>query len=494
MLVTQACRFELDPNDKCRSKLASHAGAARFGYNWGLGLVIEHLAPRRVLVVLAIRCGASRADGEEWADALLGPLPWTLPALRRAWNQAKAGAAPWWAENSKECYSSGLDALSRGLDTWSKSRRGVRQGRKVGFPRFKARHARRSFEVTTGAFGVVDDRHVRLPRIGVIRTKEPTTKLAALVDLGAARVLSATVSQSAGRCYVSFGCEIERHCSPEPTAPGGAIGVDVGVKALGVLSTGEVVPNPKHLSRYARRRARLQAQCSRRAGPAKGQPPSKRWQRSAARLGRAHAKVAAAKRDGLHKLTTNLAKRHRTVVVEDLNVAGMTASARGSGHRRGKAGLNRAILDVAPGGLRRQLAYKTRWYGSTLVVADRWYPSSKTCSRCKADKAKLSLSERTYRCEHCGLVVDRDANAAANLASLVESVISTGTASGAGTSTLLWASRANAQGDDKFMPSGRWSSTNCEDGSTAPHGEPRRTVTAPRQRVAPKPVLIGSDI
>ena len=134
MLVTQAYRFELDPNDKCRSKLASHAGAARFAYNWGLGLVIEHLGARRALVVLAIRSGASAGDAQEWADDLAGPLPWTLAALRRGWNQAKAEAAPWWAQNSKECYSSGLDSPARGLDAWSKSRRGARKGRKVGSP------------------------------------------------------------------------------------------------------------------------------------------------------------------------------------------------------------------------------------------------------------------------------------------------------------------------------------------------------------------------
>lgn len=198
--------------------------------------------------------------------------------------------------------------------------------------------------------------------------------------------------------------------------------------------------------------------------------------------------MAAARGDGLHKLTTNLAKNHETVVVEDLGVAGMTSSARGSGHWRGKAGLNRAILDAAPGELRRQLAYKTRWYGSTLVVADRWYPSSKTCSRCKAVKAKLSLSERTYRCEHCGLVIARDLNASINLAALLGAVNGTGSGPGTGQGDP-----ANAQGDDKFMPSGRWSSTNCEDGSTAPQEQSCRTVTAARKRVAPKPVLIGSD-
>ncbi|MDA8269636.1 MAG: IS607 family element RNA-guided endonuclease TnpB [Actinomycetota bacterium] len=490
MLVTQAYRFELDPNDKCRSKLASHAGAARFAYNWGVSLVSDHLAARRALVVLAIWQGAGREDAECWADGLLGPLPWTLPALRRAWNQAKVAVAPWWAENSKEAYNSGLDALARGLDAWSKSRRGARKGPRVGFPRFKTKNgARRSFKVTTGVFEVTDSRHVRLARIGVIRTKEPTAKLAGLLDAGAGRVLSATVSQSAGRWYVAFGVEVTR---PEyRAAPGRVVGVDVGVKSLAVLSTGEVVPNPKHLSTYQRRMARLQAQCARRAGPARGQAPSKRWVRSSARLGRAHAKVASARTDGLHKLTTRLVKTHETVVVENLNVAGMTASARGSGHWRGKAGLNRAVLDTAPGELRRQLAYKAAWYGSRLVVADRWYPSSKTCSRCKTVKAKLSLSERTYRCERCGLVIDRDLNAATNLAFLVESVTSIGTASGAGTGTLLRrGSRANAQGEERFMGSPRCSSTNCEDGTSS---ELEKTVTAARQQVAPKPALVGSD-
>ncbi|MDA8073365.1 MAG: IS607 family element RNA-guided endonuclease TnpB [Actinomycetota bacterium] len=487
MLVTQAYRFELDPNDKCRSKLASHAGAARFAYNWGLDLVRGHLAARGALVVLAIRSGAGRGDAECWADGLLGPLPWTLPALRRAWNQAKAEVAPWWAENSKEAYSSGLDALARGLDAWAKSRRGARKGPRVGFPRFKTKNAaRRSFKVTTGAFGVTDDRHVRLPRIGVIRTKEPTTKLAGLLDAGAGRVLSAAVSQQAGRWYVSFTCEMDRPVPQPPPGPG--VGVDVGVKSLAVLSTGEVVPNPKHLSKYARRMARLQAQCSRRRGPARGQAPSKRWRRSKARLGRAHAQVAAARCDGLHKLTTRLATTHATVVIEDLGVTAMTASAKGSGRWRGKAGLNRAVLDASPGELRRQLTYKTAWYGSALVVADRWYPSSKTCSRCKAVKAKLSLSERTYRCEHCGLVADRDLNAAANLASLVESVTSIGTASGAGTGRGKLP--VNAQGEERYMGSPRCSSTNCEDGTSA---ELEKTVTATWQQVAPKPVLVGSD-
>jgi len=173
-----------------------------------------------------------------------------------------------------------------------------------------------------------------------VRTKESTTKLAERLGDGSARIVSATLSESAGRWYVSFGCRVERPAA-EPARTDAVVGVDVGVRSLAVVSTGEVVANPKHLSRYARRMARQQRQCARRQGPARGRAPSKRWRRSQAALARTHAKVAAARSDGLHKLTTRLATTYGTVVVEDLNVAGMTASAKGSRQWRGKAGLNR---------------------------------------------------------------------------------------------------------------------------------------------------------
>ena len=264
MLVYQAYRFELDPNNHARSALASHAGAARFAFNWGLDLVSNRLSARRTLAVLAMGQGAGRTEAEAWAQETLGPVPQSLPALRREWNQAKADVAPWWSENSKESYNSGLDALVRALEAWSKSRRGLRKGRAIGFPHFKTKStARQSFRVTTGTFGVTGECHVRLPRIGAIRTKEPTTKPAVLLAAGGARVLSATVSEAAGRWYVSFGCEVERE--PVATLSGPPVGVD-----LAVLSSGERVANPRHLSRYQRRMARLQRECSRRRGPAKG--------------------------------------------------------------------------------------------------------------------------------------------------------------------------------------------------------------------------------
>ena len=162
--MLQAFRFELAPNNKVRSALASHAGAARFAFNWGLALVTERLEARRALTTLALRQGASPAEAAVWAADLVGPVPWALPALRREWNRAKHQVAPWWAENSKEAYNSGLDALARSLKSFFDGRSGKRKGGRAGWPRFKKRHGRRSFRVTTGSFGVSDNRHVRLPR------------------------------------------------------------------------------------------------------------------------------------------------------------------------------------------------------------------------------------------------------------------------------------------------------------------------------------------
>ncbi len=302
-------------------------------------------------------------------------------------------------------------------------------------------------------------------------------------------MMSFTHTMPIGSAHMS-GCEVEREPPERGDRAGPAVGVDIGVSALAVLSTGERVPNPKHLSRYQRRITRRQRELSRRCGPGKGRKPSKRWTDASARLARVHGKVARARADGLHKLTTRLANSYPVVVVEDLNVAGMTASARGSGHWRGKAGLNRAILDVAPGELRRQLGYKCGWYGSALVVADRWYPSSKTCSGCGWRKPSLPLSERMFCCKACGLVIDRDLNAARNLAALVRAVV-TGTASSGG--NRPGDHLACAQGEERSMDavSPRCSSVNCEDGTG--RSRPGKTATVTRQRVAPGPALIGSD-
>src|SRR5262249_28832483 len=163
--------------------------------------------------------------------------------------------------------------------------------------------------------------------------------------------------------------------------------------------TGELVPNPRHLAHAQRRLRTLGRALSRKTGPDRrtGRRPSKRWQHASARLARAHARLGNLRRDGLHKLTTGLTHEHGTVVVEDLNMSGMLRNRR----------LARHITDAGFAEIRRQLAYKTLCNGGRLIVADRWYPSSKTRSGCGAVKAKLALSERTYECTACGLVLDR---------------------------------------------------------------------------------------
>jgi putative transposase len=399
--VHQAYRFALDPTPRQQGRLASHAGAARFAFNWGLELVKRRLDARTV--------------GEQVQ------VPWTLAALRREWNRAKDQVAPWWADNSKEAYASGLDGLARALQNFADAKQGRRKGAKIGFPRRKRKgRARDACRFTTGAIRVEADRHhVTLPRLGRIRTHESTRKLARRLEQDTARILSATISRQGGRWHVSFTCEVHKAVRG-PRQPGARVGVDVGIRRLAVLSDGRQVPNPAPLQQALRTLRRRNRRLARRAGPiaADGtrREPSKGWVRAQQQLGRAHARVADQRRNALHRLTTELASTYGTVVVEHLNVAGMIRNRR----------LARRVADAGFGELRRQLSYKTAWAGGTLVQADTFYPSSKTCSGCGHAKAKLPLAERTYRCECCGLVIDRDLNAARNLAQLVGAVAGSG--------------------------------------------------------------------
>ncbi|WP_329079986.1 MULTISPECIES: IS607 family element RNA-guided endonuclease TnpB [unclassified Streptosporangium] len=405
MKVVQAYRYALDPTPGQMAALASHCGAARFAFNWGLNLVKATLSQRE----------AEKSYGVP--DEQLTKVVWSLYGLRRAWNATKNAAAPWWAENSKEAYNAGLDNLARALKNWSASRKGARKGPKVGFPRFKSKHrARASCRFTTGTIRVEADRHhVTLPRLGAIRTHESTRKLARHVERGSGRILSATVRLEGGRWFVAFTCEIDR-ADRAPAEPEAVVGVDLGVKELAVLSTGEVVANPRHHRSALRRLRKLNKQLARRTGPRTPdggkREASARWAKTKAALGAAHARVANQRREGLHRFTSRLAATYGTVVVEDLNVSGLVGN-----HR-----LARAVSDAAMAEVRRQLSYKTRWNSGHLIVADRWFASSKTCSGCGVVKAKLALSERTYTCAECGLVLDRDHNAALNLAALAADV------------------------------------------------------------------------
>ena len=376
-MVLEAVKVALDPSPTQERLLLSHAGAARFVYNAGLAHIKEAL------------------DAGEKPE-------WSFYSLRKWWNASKDALAVsddgviWWTENSKEAYSSGLEALANALSNWSKSRKGARKGRRVGFPKFKAKSkAAPRFTYTTGAFGLIqgDPKALRLPKVGRVHCLEDVTE-----RVGGARVLRMTVSKRAGRWYASL--TVERDTPVAVCAPkGGAVGIDLGVKTLATLSDGTVIANPRCLAASERRLKRAQKALSRKV---KG---SRRRAKARAKVARLHARVAYQRSDAMHKATTWLASTFSEICIEDLNTAGMVKN-----HR-----LAKAVSDAAFGEFRRQLDYKTARTGATLHVIDRWYPSSKTCSRCGRVKAKLSLSERVYRCDGCGLIMDRDLNAAVNI-------------------------------------------------------------------------------
>ena len=374
--MLEAVRVALDPSPAQERLLLSHAGAARFAFNAGLAHV---------------KAGIDAGAKPEWS----------FYSLRKWWNSNKDALAVsddgviWWGENSKEAYSSGLEALAKGLSNWSKSRKGARKGRKVGFPKFKTKdRATPRFAYTTG-FKLIDGdpKALRLPKVGRVHCMENVAE-----RVGDARVLRMTVSQRAGRWYASL--TVERDTPVAVCAPkGGAVGVDLGIKTLATLSDGTVIENPRCLAASERRLKRAQQALSRKT---RG---SNRRAKTRAKVARLHARVANQRLDAMHKATTMIARTYSTVCIEDLNVAGMVKNRR----------LARSVSDASLGEFRRQLEYKTARTGAALRVIDRWYPSSKTCSECGAVKAKLSLSERVYRCDACGLSIDRDLNAAINI-------------------------------------------------------------------------------
>lgn len=376
----EAVKVALDPTLIQERLMLSHAGAARFAYNAGLAHV-----------------KAALEAGEK--------PEWSYFSLVNWWNANKdtlavdADGVPWWRENSKEAANSGLRWLADGLSNWSKSRRGKRKGRRVGFPKFKSKDRetpRFSYSISGARDGGLikgDAKALWLPRIGRVHCFE---NVAARV--GGARVLNMTVSRRGGRWYASLTVERDEPTTRQ-TPKGGAVGIDLGVKALATLSDGTVIANTHALQADERRLKRAQQALSRKT---RG---SKRRAKARERVARIHARIANRRSDTLHKLTTMLARTYSDICIEDLNVAGMMKN-----HH-----LAKAVMDVSFYELRRQLEYKTAKTGARLHFVDRWYPSSKTCSNCGSVKAKLSLTERVYRCEHCGLTIDRDLNAAINI-------------------------------------------------------------------------------
>lgn len=359
MQLNRAYRYELRPNTKQETLLAQHAGAARFTYNWGLALRIK-----------LYETSKKSTNAIEQHKLL---------------NSLKLSEFPWMYEVSKCAPQEALRDLDKAFKNFF---RGLKQNQKIGFPKFKKKSFYDSFRLT-GTIKI-KNKEIQLPRLGSIRLKE-NSKVKG-------KILSASVSREADRWYVSL--TVEQQIETPNQITGEAVGVDVGLHCFAALSNGETQFAPKPLEKKMKRIKRLSKQHSRKT---KG---SKNRIKSALKLARQHRKIRNTRKDYLHKFSTKLAKTKPVIIIEDLDIRGML---------RGPGKLNRPIHDAGWGEFRRMLEYKTTWYGSKLVVAPRYYPSSKLCSTCDFKLNEMPLSIRNWCCPNCQSQHDRDINAASNL-------------------------------------------------------------------------------
>jgi putative transposase len=362
-----AHKIALAPNNAQRTYFARAAGTARFAYNWALA--------------------EWQRQYEAWkADNSL-PKPSQM-ALRRQLNAMKREQYPWMLEVTKCVPQEAIVQLGEAFKNFFAGR--------ARYPQFRQKGEHDRFTLTNDLFSI-DGCRIRIPRLGWVRMREPLRF--------SGKIMSATVSRVADRWFVSVTVDTPDLDSLPPAENQGVVGVDLGVSALATLSTGETVPGPKPHTALLRRLKRLSRSLSRKK---KG---SRNRDKARAKLARLHARIANIRNDALHKLTTDLARRFQVVAIEDLNVRGMLANRR----------LARSIADMGFHEFRRQLAYKTAMRGGQVVVADRFFASSKTCSACGHKLAELPLAVRRWECPVCGRRHDRDLNAASNLANYAAS-------------------------------------------------------------------------
>lgn len=396
--TVQAFRFTLDPTEAQVRAVARHFGARRKAFNWTVATL--------------------KADIQAWRDTGVETAKPSLPVLRKRWNTIKNEVCVnadtgvvWWPECSKEAYADGIASAVEAYWNWQRSRSGARRGKKMGFPRFKkkGRDADR-VSFTTGAMRIEPDRrHLTLPVIGTVRTHENTRRIERLIRAGRARVLAITVRRNGTRLDASVRVLVQRPQQPNVAHPGSRVGVDVGVRRLATVANehGQVlerVPNPRPLDaalKELRHASRARSRCT------KG---SRRYRERTTQMSWLHRRVNDVRTHHLQVLTTRLAQIHGRIVVEGLDAAGMLKQKGLPGARARRRGLS----DAALGTPRRLLSYKTGWYGSEVVVADRWFPSSKTCHAC-GHVQDIGWDE-TWQCDRCSATHQRDDNAAANLA------------------------------------------------------------------------------
>jgi putative transposase len=362
-----AHRIALDPTNKQRTYFARAAGTARFAYNWALA---EWKA----------QYGAGKSDPSL-------PAP-SEASLRKKLNSLKRENFPWMFDVTKCAVQEAVIDLGSAFAAFFEKR--------AKYPKFKKKGAHDSFCAANevGTFRC-DGKRIKLPKIGWVRMRE-TVRFDGVLK----RV---TVTRTADRWFASILVDAP---GPEPVVDrNGTVGIDVGVKVLITPSKGEPVHGPKAHTVLLKRLRRVSRAMSRKRHHSRNRARAQR------KLARLHARIANIRRDAAHKATTMLAKTYRRIGIEDLNVRGMVRNRH----------LARSVTDGAFFEIRRQLEYKERMYATTVVVADRWFPSSKTCSCCGVVKGTLDSNDRTFRCDDCGFECDRDLNAARNLENYADS-------------------------------------------------------------------------
>jgi putative transposase len=265
---------------------------------------------------------------------------------------------------------------------------------RASYPRYKPRNGRQAAEYTRSGFRYRDG------QLFLAKTGTPLAFAWSWPDTDPATLDPTTVTVSrdpCGRWYVSFAVDVPE---PAPLPPAGAaVGVDLGIKDFAVTSDGNKIANPRRLARRERSLARYQRRLAR------CQQGSANRAKARAKVARAHRKVRASRADFLHRTSARLVRDHDVIVIEDLAVKNMIRN----------RSLATATSDCGWGEFRRQLAYKAARAGRRLIMIDRWYPSSKTCSACGHLLAELPLSTRAWQCPSCGTRHDRDVNAAKNI-------------------------------------------------------------------------------
>jgi putative transposase len=373
-----AHRIRLDPNNAQATYLTRAAGTARFAYNWAL------------------------AEWQRQYEAYKSDPALPKPSeaqLRCKLNSIKRTQFPWMLDVTKNAPQIAIMQLGRAFENFFAKR--------ARHPVFRRKGQDDRFSLSNDQFRLEGQR-IRIPTLGWVRMR------AALRFTG--RIINASISRVAGHWYVSITVDTQ-DLPLRPAENHGAVGVDLGGTALATLSTGEKFVGPKALRTLLDRLRRLSRRLSRKT---KGSCNRAKAKLSLARL---HARIANIRRESLHQLSASITCRFHTIGIEDLNVKGMLANGR----------LSRAIVDMGWSELRRQLEYKAAWRGSQVVMADRWHPSSKTCSDCGYRLEVLDLGTRQWTCAACGAQHDRDVNAAVNLKNLaVRSTVSACGGEGAG--------------------------------------------------------------